>query len=218
MLRSKKEHEKVLSLDKKGWIQVHPTFQSILASNVFVSGDCASICQYPNIPKAGVYAVRAGPILFHNIISYLFHSNDPMSKSKLQTYTPQSDFLKLINIGDGTALGFRFNMYFYGNWVWLLKDSIDRKFINLFLEEYLIEDKNNNENDDDVAVRQFDDASEDGNETKLDVKDAANMLISNDIDNYHIPWKIIKDMIDDKEYASNVGESVKLLRQDNITI
>ena len=50
--------------------------------------------------QAGVYAVRAGPILLHNLVARCVGT-------PLVTYRPQRDFLKLLCTGDGNAIGTR---------------------------------------------------------------------------------------------------------------
>jgi len=60
-------------------------------------------------PKAGVYAVRAGPILIQNLVAHL-------NGEALADYIPQTDFLKLLMCGDGTAIGFRFGIGEHTPW------------------------------------------------------------------------------------------------------
>lgn len=91
---------------------------------VFAVGDCAHMAHDPR-PKAGVYAVRQAPALLHNLKASL--SNGP-----LKPYVPQKDYLKLISLGEKSALGDRFGLTFTGGWVWDWKDRIDRKFMNQF--------------------------------------------------------------------------------------
>jgi selenide, water dikinase len=135
-----------LQCDDNGWICVSPTLQSISYPFVFAAGDCATIQDplRPSPPKAGVYAVRSGPILIENLTRYLESIRRdwsgelscadcmPSSDLTLQPYVPQNDFLKLLVCGDGTALGFRFGIVFRGKWVFQLKDSIDQQFMKLF--------------------------------------------------------------------------------------
>ncbi|APG46642.1 selenide, water dikinase SelD [Phaeobacter porticola] len=92
--------------------------------DVFASGDCAHFDAAPR-PKAGVYAVRQAPILFHNLRARL-------TRAPLRRYHPQKDYLKLISMGDKTAVGERFGQTFSGAWVWRWKDRIDQGFMAQF--------------------------------------------------------------------------------------
>jgi selenide,water dikinase len=91
---------------------------------IFAVGDCAHMAHAPR-PKAGVYAVRQAPVLYHNLSSSL-------SGGPLKPYIPQKDYLKLISLGEKSALGDRFSLTFTGPWVWDWKDRIDRKFMDQF--------------------------------------------------------------------------------------
>ena len=82
-------------------------------------------------PKAGVYALRQGPILAHNLqryIQHLSHGDDPHFKA----FVPQTDFLRLLNTGDGQGIGVRFGLSYKGSWVWKLKDWLDRRWVRKF--------------------------------------------------------------------------------------
>jgi len=69
-----------------------------------------------------VYAVRQGPILWENLRRFL-------TGAPLRRYRPQAHFLRLLNTGDGRAIGEWRQLSFEGAWVWRLKDRIDRRFI-----------------------------------------------------------------------------------------
>lgn len=77
------------------------------------------------MPKAGVYAVREGPILWGNMARML-------DGRPLRPYRPQSRFLRLLNTGDGRAIGEYRGFTFEGRWCWRLKDAIDRRFMDQF--------------------------------------------------------------------------------------
>jgi len=109
-----------------GFLAVRNSLQSTGAENVFVVGDTATFIE-GEIPKAGVYAVRQGPVLWENIHRHL--RDEP-----LQSFQPQSEFLSLLSTGDGRAIGQYRGFAFYGRWVWWWKDHIDRKFIRRFQE------------------------------------------------------------------------------------
>ena len=140
-----------LDTTEHGWITVRDTLQSTSHDFVFAAGDCADI-QLPNtkkpVPKAGVYAVRAGPILVENLTRYLQQQQQETSNpdddqesssndGKLISYQPQDDFLKLLVCGNGKALGFRFGIPLYGKWVFEMKDAIDKSFMQLFSADQL---------------------------------------------------------------------------------
>ncbi|SHH86831.1 selenide, water dikinase SelD [Marivita hallyeonensis] len=91
---------------------------------LFAVGDCAHMAHDPR-PKAGVYAVRQAPVLHNNLIASL-------SGGPLKRYAPQKDYLKLISLGEKSALGDRFGLTFTGPWVWTWKDRIDRTFMDQF--------------------------------------------------------------------------------------
>lgn len=114
-----------LPLDDRGFLKVRPTLQVPGHDNLFAVGDCAHLVEHPKTPKAGVYAVRQGPYLTGNLRALL-------RGKTLRRYTPQSDFLTLLNLGDGSALGAKWGLSFEGRWVMRLKDSIDRKFMRRF--------------------------------------------------------------------------------------
>jgi selenide,water dikinase len=114
-----------LPVDERGFLRVGPTLQVEGHPELFAVGDCASLVEHPRTPKAGVYAVREGPILTHNLKALL-------AGEALRRYTPQGDFLALLNLGDGTALGSKWGLSFDGGWVMKLKDWIDRRFMVRF--------------------------------------------------------------------------------------
>ena len=84
-------------------------------------------------PKAGVYAVRAGPFIAKNIMSFL--KNESMTK-----YVPQRQFLSLMMLGNGKCIGTKFGVTMVGKWVWGMKDYIDLSFMHLFDPKYLFQD------------------------------------------------------------------------------
>lgn len=119
-----------------GYFKVNDFLQSTSRPNIFAGGDCITMESYAGKnfpPKAGVYAVRAGPILAQNIVSYI-------TGKELVKYVPQSGFLSLLMTADGKAIGTKFGIAFCGKWVWNMKDSIDVGFMKLFYADYLFKD------------------------------------------------------------------------------
>lgn len=113
-----------LELDKKGFIKTTATLQSTNFDSVFAVGDIAANQDHPR-PKAGVFAVRQGPVLYNNIKRYL------LGKAT-QPFKPQKEFLSLVSTGGKSAVGVRGPMTVQGDWVWRLKNSIDQRFMNQF--------------------------------------------------------------------------------------
>lgn len=114
-----------LATDERGFVLTRSTLQIEGHDELFAVGDCATLEEHPETPKAGVYAVRQGPYLIDNLYAAL-------EGRPLRRYRPQSDFLTLLNLGDGQALGCKKGLSFEGRWVMQLKDWIDRRFMKRF--------------------------------------------------------------------------------------
>lgn len=120
-----------IATSSEGWIRVSNTLQSITHPSIFAAGDCCTFDSLSKQPgKAGVYAVRTGPILIKNLLGSL-------RAEPLVEYTPQPEFLRLFNCGDGYGFGIRHTIPLYGPFVWVWKDFIDQWFMNLFKKENL---------------------------------------------------------------------------------
>lgn len=117
--------ESALPKDADGFVRVRDTLQVERHDALFAVGDCASLASAPWVPKAGVYAVRQGPLLEANLRLAL--SGEP-----LRRYRPQRDFLALLNLGERRALGGKWGVATAGPRVWRLKDAIDRRFMRRF--------------------------------------------------------------------------------------
>lgn len=198
-----------ISVSTDGWIQVGPTLQTQSHQNIFAAGDCAAIAglQDPKTrnakrspPKAGVYAVRSGPILIENISRYLQKSNTETACDPLIAFDPQDDFLKLIGCGDGTALGFRFGLPLRGKWVWELKDAIDGMFMDLFRVENL---PDLSEEGNGLDTSQYDAYVK--KSERLSAEDGARLLLRSDDDvDYQDAWDVLRDMAADDQYKQEV--------------
>lgn len=95
--------------------------------SIFAVGDCADMTASPR-PKAGVFAVRQAPVLFDNLRAAL------STGTGLREYEPQKDYLKLISLGEKSALAERFGVTLAGPLLWRWKDQIDTKFMTQFQE------------------------------------------------------------------------------------
>ncbi len=105
----------------EGFVAVGDTLQSLSHPGVFAAGDCAHLSHAPR-PKAGVFAVREAPFLFHNLRAAL-------SGGAMRRYQPQRDYLKLISLGGKEALADKWGLPLQGAWLWRQKDRIDARFM-----------------------------------------------------------------------------------------
>jgi len=113
-----------LDLDESGFIRVRPTLQTLRNDDVFAVGDVATI-DGRDVPKSGVYAVRSAKTLAANITRRI-------AGQPLQAHHSQTEALYLISTGEPHAIGTRNGFTFEGDWVWKLKDRIDRAFMDKF--------------------------------------------------------------------------------------
>ena len=115
-----------LAVDDAGFLAVRDTLQSLDDDRVFGCGDIATQVRNPR-PKAGVYAVRQGPVLAHNIRNLLLGR-------PLRNHRPQQRFLSLVSLGERRATADRGPFNATGEWVWRWKDRIDGRFMARFEE------------------------------------------------------------------------------------
>jgi selenide, water dikinase len=120
-----------LSRDAKGFLLTNIYLQSIDDDSIFVVGDSGTCQQRPH-PKAGVYAVRQGPILWDNLRRSLqgYTRGNNAHGKMLRQWKPQSRFLSLLNTGDDQAILEYKSFAAQGRWCWRLKDFIDRRFMS----------------------------------------------------------------------------------------
>lgn len=200
-----------LAISKHGWIRVNEYLQSVSHPNIFAAGDCCTMEGLENgsPPKAGVYAVRSGPILIENLSRIL--SKD--KEEPLTPYKPQDDFLKLMVCGDGTALGFRFGIPIQGKWVFDLKNAIDSGFMDLFKVENLPVLKEGQPYD----TSQYDDDSNRKRPDPLPPVEAAKLLQRTDdgVD-FQQAWSILRHMTQNEEYRKAVLEYIPASMPDLI--
>ena len=115
-----------LALDENNFIKVRETLQTETDPLIFAAGDCVAFTTRP-LEKAGVFAVRMGKPLNHNL-------RRTLEQKPLIPYRPQQKWLALISTGDQHAIASRGALYAKGNWVWRWKDQIDRRFMRKFNE------------------------------------------------------------------------------------
>ena len=112
-----------LALDQRGFVAVDENLRSRSHPTVFAAGDIASLPD-PR-PKAGVFAVRQGPVLAENLFRAL-------GGKPLLPYKPQRHWLTLMSSADGRAVADKWGLSMEGRWVWRWKDWNDRRFVERY--------------------------------------------------------------------------------------
>ncbi len=114
-----------LKLAPDGSVQTHRTLTAVDDGALFAVGDCAVVAEESR-PKAGVFAVRQGPVLAENL-------RRRVRGETLLSHAAQRDYLAILATGDGRAIAGRGGWFaIEGRWVWRWKDWIDRRFTALF--------------------------------------------------------------------------------------
>ena len=112
-----------LPRDPAGFVPVDQYLRVTGFQNLFAVGDIAA---FPRpLDKAGVYAVRQGPLLAANLGATL-------SGAGQAAFRPQRQYLKLITLGEPRAMASRGWLYAHGHWVWRWKQHIDEKFVERY--------------------------------------------------------------------------------------
>jgi selenide, water dikinase len=110
-----------LALDDDGFIAVQPTLQSNSHKNIFAAGDIATISGSQR-PKAGVFAVRAGPVLAKNLRKYL-------QGHALKRWSAQKRYLAIVGTADNRAIASWGHFGAKADGFLALKYWIDRRFM-----------------------------------------------------------------------------------------
>lgn len=114
---------KGFDLFEKNYIKVDERL--FAGENIIAMGDVCTINKYPQMPKAGVFAIREAPILYENLKKMINNESD------FVTYKPQEKYLQIINCGDKYALSNYGKFASFGKISWLIKDKIDRDYMKI---------------------------------------------------------------------------------------
>lgn len=116
-----------LALGDDGGILVNRHLQSVSHPNVFAGGDCLSF-QPKLIRRVGVHAVRQNPVLLANLLAVAEAGGANILKLP-KRFSPQSQFLLILNLGNGQGAAAKWGLVFDGAFAFRLKDWIDRRFV-----------------------------------------------------------------------------------------
>lgn len=188
-----------LVTDEDGWLVVERTLQCKGFPEVFAAGDCISFDgafgkHFP--PKAGVYAVREGPVLTRNLQKMLGKGGN------LMEFTPQASFLSLLSTGDGRGIGTKHGLAFKGTWVYRLKQFIDERWQERFRVSQGTARRMEKGQED--ADRQFDGSAAEG---------AALLLSSEDLnqnDSFEKQLSVLQRMDCDDEFREELLKCVQV--------
>ncbi|BDW86365.1 selenide, water dikinase SelD [Roseicyclus marinus] len=106
---------------RDGYMVVDDQLRSVSHPEIYGAGDCVYLSHAPR-PKAGVFAVRAAPVLAWNLRADLVGA-------QRRRFAPQRDFLKLVSLGGKSALAEKAGFVVAGPAMWRWKDRIDARFM-----------------------------------------------------------------------------------------
>ncbi|WP_337847941.1 FAD-dependent oxidoreductase [Sphingomonas sp.] len=106
------------------FVAVGPDLRSTSHPSIFAAGDIIDRVDR-DLPRSGVHAVKAGPILAANLRAVL-------CGAPLRHYMPRARTLYILATGDRRAILSWGKFTSYGSWVWRLKDRIDRHFVDRY--------------------------------------------------------------------------------------
>jgi selenide,water dikinase len=118
-----------LPVNPDGFVKVTEKLLVEDETALFAAGDCIHFSPTP-LKKAGVYAVRQGKVLEHNIRAFF------TGQATLKTFHPKKHVLSLITIGDHKAIVHQDSpsmlRWMWPSLLWTVKDGIDRRFMQRF--------------------------------------------------------------------------------------
>jgi len=110
-----------LAVNGEGRLITSPTLQSISDGRIFAVGDCAVMADAAR-PCVGVFGVRAAPILARNLMALARNTT-------LEPYRPQSRWLSIMDLGNGTGLAMKGQVWWLGRLALIWKRWLDLGFV-----------------------------------------------------------------------------------------
>ena len=108
----------------EGGMWVDHYLRGVGDGRLFGGGDSVSF-RGETLPQLGVFAIRQGPVLFHNLQAAL-------RGEKLRAFEPQKRYLYILNFGDGSGLAIYGSLVWRGRSAMWLKNEIDKRFMKTY--------------------------------------------------------------------------------------
>ncbi len=115
-----------LACDARGYPLADATLALTADGTIVGAGDCVTLRDAPDTPKAGVYAVRMAPVLAGNVLAVM------QNRLAERRYVPQRSFLALLSTGDGMALLRWKGVTLESRWAQHLKTWIDQRYLRRY--------------------------------------------------------------------------------------
>ncbi|SHF43481.1 pyridine nucleotide-disulfide oxidoreductase family protein [Modicisalibacter ilicicola DSM 19980] len=103
-------------------LAITPALHTPYDDRIFAVGDCAWLKHSP-YPKLGVFGVRQGPILLHNLAARL-------QDESLEDFHPQPRYLSILNLGDGRGMALWGRLWWPGRLAMRVKRRLDHGFMD----------------------------------------------------------------------------------------
>lgn len=113
-----------LPTNAAGGLRVDEKLRAIGDHRIYGAGDCIHF-NGRALPRLGVFAVRQAPVLLDNLLAAL--DGRPQ-----RAYKPQSRYLSILNLGDGTGLAVRGALHWRGRVSLWWKNRLDRQFLDCY--------------------------------------------------------------------------------------
>ncbi len=115
-----------LECDARGYPIATSTLTLNSDATILGGGDCITLRDAIETPKAGVFAVRMAPVLASNVRALA------RGEHELTQYMPQASFLALLSLGDGAALLRWRGLTLESRWAQRLKTRIDERYLRRY--------------------------------------------------------------------------------------
>jgi len=110
-----------LPVGEGGGLWVDASLRSLGNGRLFGGGDSISF-RGTGLPKLGVFAIRQGPVIHHNLKAVV--TGEP-----LKEFRPQKRYLYVLNLGDGMGLAVYGGLWWRSRLAHRLKHVIDTRFV-----------------------------------------------------------------------------------------